>query len=91
MNENSVLLVPAPDFLHQIEETIRKVLREQNPSQLEELLTSSQVKKFLNISSNTLQAWRDNNKIPFTRIGKKIFYNKSQIISSFKMKTGVKF
>lgn len=37
-------------------------------------LTNDQVKEILNVSSRTLQTYRDTGQITFTKIGRKIFY-----------------
>jgi len=42
-------------------------------------LKSNEVKKLLGISAGTLQALRNNRKIPFTRIGRLIFYDAAEI------------
>ena len=79
MEQHVLLSIPLPGFVSMIEETIRKVLTEKNIEQ-DKLLTSEEVMTLLNISTTTLQTWRDKGKIPFTRIGHKIFYSKAEII-----------
>lgn len=86
MEQHILLSIPLPGFVSLIEETIRKVLSEKTIDQ-DKLLTSDEVMKFLNISTTTLQNWRDNNKIPFQRMGNKIFYSKAQIMSSLNIIT----
>ena len=86
MEQHILLSIPLPGFVSMIEETIRKVLTEKNIEQ-DKLLTSEEVMKLLNISTTTLQLWRNNKKIPYTRMGNKIFYSKSQIMSSLKIGT----
>lgn len=82
--ETSVLLtIPLKEFISCIEETVRKVLSETNVNQ-DKLLTSEEVMSLLSISTTTLQTWRDKNKIPFQRIGNKIFYSKSEIMNMLK-------
>jgi excisionase family DNA binding protein len=34
----------------------------------------------LNISKRTLQTWRDENKIPYSMIGKKIYYKSADVV-----------
>ena len=48
-------------------------------SNTSEWLKSAQVKKMLNISSGTLQNYRVNGTIPYTRIGETIFYDRKEI------------
>ncbi len=45
----------------------------------DEWITGKEVIKMLNISSKTLQNYRDRRIIPFTKIGKKIYYSKREI------------
>ena len=42
-------------------------------------LKSSEVRKILGISAGTLQSLRDKRKIPFTRIGRLIYYDAAEI------------
>jgi hypothetical protein len=53
----------------------------------EEWMGGDDVMKMLNISSKTLQNYRDRRIIPFTKIGKKIFYNKKEIDKLLNSKT----
>lgn len=46
---------------------------------LEDWLTGPIVEDMLNISTRTLQTMRTNHTIPFARIGKKIYYKRSDI------------
>jgi hypothetical protein len=42
-------------------------------------IDNKQLEKLLGIHERTLQAWRDNGSLNFSKIGKKIFYNKRDI------------
>lgn len=42
-------------------------------------LDNKQLEKLLGIHERTLQFWRDNGTLKFSRIGKKVFYNKRDI------------
>ena len=74
-----------PEFFSQIENIIRKVLSEK-VTQEDKLLTSNEVMKLLNISTTTLQNWRDTKKIPFKRKGNKILYIKAEILQSMQQR-----
>lgn len=78
-----LISIPLPEFVSQLETTFRKILSENEIPQ-DKILTSDEVMKLLNISTTTLQHWRDKNKIPFTRLGNKIFYNKAEILKALK-------
>ena len=86
MQGNLILSIPLPEFIAHLEETVRKVLSERTIEQ-DKLLTSEEVMKLFNISTTTLQKWRNAGKIPFTRIDNKIFYNKNEIINSMDKST----
>lgn len=83
MQGNLIVSVPLPEFLSSLEGVIRKVISEDKQLQAtDEIYDSEKVKKVLKISSTTLQKWRNERKIPFTRIDNKIFYRKSEIMQA---------
>lgn len=84
--QNATILIPL-DFVAQIEETVRKVLNEKNTLKEDKCLTSKDVMKLLHISSTTLQAWRDKNKIPFTQVGKKIVYSETKVLRALNIES----
>ncbi len=50
------------------------------------LITSAEVMELCKISPTTLQNWRNENKIPFKKIGNKIYYMKSDVLNALKGK-----
>jgi hypothetical protein len=42
-------------------------------------IDNTQLEKLLGVHPRTMQAWRDNGSLKFSRIGKKVFYNKRDI------------
>jgi len=46
---------------------------------LEDWLDGSTVEDLLNISTRTLQYYRSNHRIPYLKIGNKIYYKRSEI------------
>jgi hypothetical protein len=81
MQGNIIISVPLPEFISFLEQTVRKVLNEK-VIEHDQLLNSEEVMKLFNISTTTLQKWRNAGKIPFTRIDNKIFYNKSEVLAA---------
>jgi len=69
------------ESISQIEQIIRKVLSEKEIQQ-DKLLSSEEVMQLLGISTTTLQKWRNDGKIPFTRIDNKIFYSKAEVLQA---------
>ena len=57
-----------------------KTLMGHSTGEPKKFLKSYQVKNLLKISSNTLQALRDNGTIPFTKIGGILYYNYEDIM-----------
>ena len=80
MEQSILITLPLKDFLLNVEATVRKVFTEQQVKQ-DVLLTSSDVIEMFKISTTTLQAWRDTKKIPFERIGNKIFYSRAALLN----------
>jgi hypothetical protein len=71
------------DLQAMMEEAIRKILFEQGiSSELRKdtgLLDDNGILEILGVSKATLYLWRRDRKIPFQRIGKKIFYNLQEV------------
>ncbi|HVD99542.1 MAG TPA: helix-turn-helix domain-containing protein [Cytophagaceae bacterium] len=71
------------DLQVMMEEAVRKVLFEQGITrELRKdtgLLDDDAILKILQVSKATLYLWRRDRKIPFQRIGKKIFYNLQEV------------
>jgi len=42
--------------------------------------------QLLQVSTRTVQRWRKNGQLPYTKIGKKYYYNAETILESFKIK-----
>lgn len=80
MQSNLILSIPLPEFIAHLKNVVREVMSEKNLKE-DKLLTSRQVMELCNVSAVTLQKWRNNNKIPFTRIDSKIFYVKENVLS----------
>lgn len=82
MQENIILspTISLSDFFGNIKEAVRQVMSEKaNTDDL--LLTSEEVMKLCRISHVTLSNWRNSNKIPFSKVGNKIFYKKSDVMN----------
>ena len=66
-----------------IKETLSQVLTEsKNRDKQKELLNSSDLIKWLGISLSTLNKWKAENKIPYKRLGKRIFFSKSEVLGA---------
>lgn len=47
-----------------------------------DLITENEARDFVKVSKVTLKKWRDEGKIPFYRIGTRIRYKKSELLTS---------
>jgi hypothetical protein len=79
MEQSILITIPLSEFVSTIETTVRKVISEKNIEE-DTFISSEQVRKLFNISTTTLQLWRDKNKIPFNKVGKKIFYSRKELM-----------
>jgi excisionase family DNA binding protein len=67
--------------LDELLDTIQQALKNRTPHlNGEKFLTNKDVCRMLQISSRTLQDWRDTGKIPFIQVRGKILYKESEIV-----------
>lgn len=67
--------------LDELLDTIQQALKNRTPHlNGEKFLSNHDVCKMLNISTRTLQDWRDTGKIPFIQIKGKILYKESEVL-----------
>ena len=52
--------------------------------QEKELMNFTETKEFLGVSVSCLNAWKRSGKIPFKRMGKRIFFHKREIMEALK-------
>jgi len=60
-------------------ESIKQLLKEQNGQITKKWLKSPEVRKLLGISHGTLQTFRINGTIPFTKVGGILYYDSQEI------------
>lgn len=75
--EYEVLLNKLEEISEFIKESTHK--KEKVPDRSLEWVTNKEFCEILNIASRTAQNYRDNGKMPFSQIGSKIYYKKSDI------------
>ena len=49
-----------------------------------ELMSFSECQEFLGVSASALNVWKASNKIPFHRMGKRIFFKRQEVIEALK-------
>lgn len=82
MEGNLILTtVSLPQLQTLIESAVTNALKS-NDVATSQLIQSSDVMELCKISITTLQKWRDQKKIPFTKIDNKILYNKADVLNA---------
>ncbi len=81
MQTNQIVLISPEDLQIMIESAVMNALqkiKEEKPV----LLTFKEACALLQISSSTLFKWKAENKIPFSQLGKRIYFNRSELLAS---------
>lgn len=73
----------------ELENLVRNAVREElaaaaNLKKEKEFLNARDVCALLNISVSTLSKWKRENRIPFSKIGKRVFFSRQDVIDSLK-------
>ena len=83
MDKVNNLIVASPEIIQKInsmDEKINFILTAlQNKDKGDTFLTSEEARKILNVSKATWQIMRDNRRIPFAQVGRKIYVKKCDI------------
>jgi len=80
MKKTTMLTEISPEDLQvMMEVAVRKVLEEQNHPNESKLMSDEELEKLLGVSKSTLYLWRRDGKLPYQRIGKRIFYKISDV------------
>lgn len=81
LNNKSEDVISILSVLNESLESIETVLKNRTPHlKGEKYLTNNDVSKLLNISTRSLQDWRDNGTIGYIQISGKILYRQSDIL-----------
>ena len=78
--------VNANELITQIENVVKKLLpnSEPQPEEKNDLMTRTEVAKYLDISLVTLHTWTKKGILTSYRIGNKVRYKKSEVLNSLK-------
>lgn len=81
LDKRSEAIVSLFQTLNEVQEAIREALKRRTPHlNGEKYLTNNDVSKLLNLSTRTLQDWRDNGVISYIQISGKILYRQSDVL-----------
>jgi hypothetical protein len=81
LDKNSTEIASFFMVMDEMLDTIQQALKNRTPHlNGEKFLSNRDVCRVLQVSSRTLQGWRDTEKIPFIQIKRKILYKQSEIL-----------
>jgi len=83
--ESRIIVVEVDQLINLIKLAVNEVLEEVNENHdQKQIMNFQETCDFLGIHPSTLNKWKAENKIPFKRLGKRIFFNKDDILNSLK-------
>ena len=78
--ENKLVLIEIDQLYAIIKQAIsEEIKKKDNESQQKEILNFKETCEFLGIHPSTLNKWKAQNKIPYKRLGKRIFFERKGI------------
>ena len=84
-NDKMILMFFSPEeFQSSIREVIKAELAIVSNQKSEKLMNAKQLCEYLGIHISTLNTWKAEGKIPFKRLGKRIFFDREEVLSSLK-------
>ncbi|MBK8945383.1 MAG: helix-turn-helix domain-containing protein [Ignavibacteriae bacterium] len=90
--ENKFVLIEIDQLYAIIKQAILEVIKKKdNEDQQKEILNFKETCEFLGIHPSTLNKWKAQNKIPYKRLGKRIFFCRKEIIDTLKKSNYQKF
>ena len=83
--ESRIIVVEADHLIELIKSAVQEVLQENNENlDQKPIMNFQETCDFLGIHPSTLNKWKAEDKIPFKRLGKRIFFTKKDILNSLK-------
>lgn len=81
MREEIIISMPKKELEELVRSSVLSAIEQsERPKQGKELMTFEDTREFLDISASTLFKWKRENRIPYRRIGKRIYFHKGEII-----------
>jgi excisionase family DNA binding protein len=81
MNEMIFLSLSRQELMDLIKAAIKEEL---NQKKEKELLSFKEMCKFLGCSVSGLNKWKSENKIPYKKLGKRVFFSRSEVVEALK-------
>jgi excisionase family DNA binding protein len=83
--ENKLVVIEIDHLYSLIKQAVNEVIiKKEESEQTKDLLTFKETCDFLGIHPSTLNKWKAENKIPFKRLGKRIYFQRKEILNSLK-------
>lgn len=83
--QNKLILIEEDSLYSLLKQALNEVLIEKEKiKNKKELMNFKETCGFLGIHPSTLNKWKANNKIPYKRLGKRIFFQREEILNSLK-------
>lgn len=79
---SKIIVVDVDDLRKVIKETITQCIVQKESETYEGFIKIDEVCKLLQVSKPTIHLWKKQGKLPFHKIGKKLFFKKSEVLSS---------
>ena len=80
--ENKLAVIEIDQLYILIKKAVSEIVSEMvRPEQTKDLLNFKETCEYLGIHPSTLNKWKAENKIPFKRLGKRIFFERLEISS----------
>ncbi|MCF8260893.1 MAG: helix-turn-helix domain-containing protein [Melioribacteraceae bacterium] len=84
MENRNLVVIETEQLIVLIKEAIKAELSNKNEIPQKELMNFKETCEFLGIHPSTLNKWKAENKIPFKRLGKRVFFEREKILKTLK-------
>ncbi len=83
--ENKIIVIDPDQLKKFIKSAVAEVLKEkQENNDQQNIMNFKETCEYLGIHPSTLNKWKAENKIPFKRLGKRIFFSREEVLNSLK-------
>lgn len=81
--ENKIIVVDQDQLMNMIKSVVAEAMKESKAVEDQsKIMNFKETCSLLGIHSSTLNKWKAANKIPFKRLGKRIFFNREEVLKS---------
>lgn len=72
--------------IDELKEVLRDIVKQElNPKKEKELLTFEETREILSLSKSGLNKWKAEGKIPFNRLGKRIYFKREEVLAAVRL------